>query len=329
MAENFDDNLEQHSLRRASATMSLLATMQGHPGNKTGQNALLKESEEAPTRYLDEYHLAASYLAGVLEVKPQMQISKKDAPGKDREISTLDVGFGTACLIVEHLAMARSERTEEDMVLTRNKEAAIHKMVVAANNLKAKRDDWLIAFKNGDKSSYGPSAKSVNMFLEAAVLCPDERTYAMYELALSTNLRKEIRYPHNIIKEALRLHVKGNSYYKDNKLVLSEGYQEFKFDSATTTGTAMNLVQEQVVRGNDLGKKGSTYIKITDGFPGQGIFTINSSIKHAAVIKYISGLLKKVYGWEVIGKVTSDDDMCTLGFLSRDFPLFVRVYRRA
>jgi hypothetical protein len=98
-------------------------------------------------------------MLGTIPSSAIIQLSEKDAPGKDRPISSLSVGFGLNCLLAEKIAQGLSERVPEDMVTTRYKEGEIHRLVRRVHDMKHGAEKQLVLWGNQDKSQFGDNKK--------------------------------------------------------------------------------------------------------------------------------------------------------------------------
>lgn len=239
------------------------------------------------------------------------QFSEKDAPGKSREISTLNIEFGVLSLINEIVAAKASEQIPEDLITHSSKEEVIYKNVVEFEREVTSRDKYEVIYVNQDKSRFGPNRKNASMLLTALIISKDQETFNNFSFALYKSSKRKVAYPHEIVKQALD--IRKVNIESINKQI-SNVKQAFKVPDQRIyeqgfTSKVMNEILDQYHNGNKYGPKSTFYAEPVEGMAGQGIGGIISSIQHAAMCRLASKLTRETLGWKWRTFVTSDDSL--------------------
>lgn len=248
------------------------------------------------------------------------QFSEKDAPGKSREISTLNVEFGVLSLINEIIAAKASEQIPEDLITHSSKEEVIYKNVIEFEREVTSRDKYEVIYVNQDKSRFGPNRKNSSMLLTALFISKDLETFQNFSFALQKSSKRKVAYPHEIIKQALD--VRKVAIEAVNKQ-LANVKQAFRVPEQRVfehgfTAKIMNSILEQYHVGNKYGPKSTFYAEPVEGMAGQGIGGIISSIQHAAMCRLAAKLTKDTLGWKWRTFVTSDDSLTCIVYPKGD-----------
>lgn len=308
--ESFDSN---PAVRKATASIIMLARLMLENGDINNAEAILDVPEERLQENLDQYELAKKLMASdyVKSIQPISQFSEKDAPGKDREISTLNVEFGALCLLCEKVAQPYSASIPEDLVTHSAKEWSIYKSVLSLEKRREEDDRVDVLYINQDKSKYGPNRKVNSMLLSACILSADVFTFELFEMSLNMSSRKLVCYPHELVRESLDLR-------KDLSRRIEDRKNKSRLVGMTTstlpvqqgkTALVMREIYDQYISGSRWGLRGSTWVHVREGMPGQGIFTTISSISHASAQRYYSKYVARKLSWHWQSRVTSDDSL--------------------
>jgi hypothetical protein len=326
--EKFEPMKSVRSYRKASAMINVVARVIG-TGDKTNwPSALAMAAETNPMLYVDQYSLVLARAAGRLPAEPLIQLSDKNQPGKAREISTLNVGYGLVCLLGEKMSMRLSAAIPEDIITSNYKIGDIDRTVKGSQYKKNISDGVELVYMNQDKSSFGPNKRSGSLLAMAAALSPDLSTYTLYEDAIVTSQGKKSRYPHGLLKEALRpLDVSARNSSKP-KYVPGTMPGWVPFNESTTTGRVLAEISRQYHGTGKYGPALTSWAEIKEGMPGQGIMGVSSSIAHAAVLRYLKKVVARVLGWSLDAIVTSDDSMCTMTIKTESRSLLIASARR-
>jgi hypothetical protein len=316
------------SYRKASAMVNLLARLVD-VGDKTCWPEKLAQAIEAdPSIYVDLYSLLLGRGCGRIDPEPLIQLSDKNQPGKGREISTLKVDYGLVCILTELLSKRLSALIPEDMITSSAKIKEVDKVVKDSYSKKHFAEGVELIFLNQDKSSFGPNKRAGSMLMMAGALSPDTLTFSVFFDAIVTSRRKTSRYPHGLIKEALRPAVQRDVKTGVPSATPTTLPDWTPFDESTTTGKVMAEVSRQYHGLGKYGAAGSSWVTIPEGMPGQGIMGVSSSIAHSAVLRYMKKVVARKMGWSMEMRVTSDDSMCAISLRSESKALFVRSARR-
>lgn len=308
--ESFDSN---PAVRKATASIVMLARLMFENKDINSAEAILDIPEERLQENLDQYELAKKLVTSdyVKSIQPISQFSEKDAPGKDREISTLNVEFGALCLLCEKVAQPYSASIPEDLVTHSAKEWSIYKSVLSLEKRREEDDKVDVLYINQDKSKYGPNRKVNSMLLSACILSADAFTFELFEVSLNMSSRKLVCYPHELVRESLDLK-------KDLSRRIEDRRNKSRLVGMTTTtlpvqqgktALVMREIYDQYITGSRWGSRGSTWVHVREGMPGQGIFTTISSISHASAQRYYSKYVAKRLAWHWQSRVTSDDSL--------------------
>lgn len=248
------------------------------------------------------------------------QFSEKDAPGKSREISTLNIEFGVLSLINEIIAAKASEQIPEDLITHSSKEEVIYKNVIDFEREVTSRDKFEVIYVNQDKSKFGPNRKNASMLLTALFISKDLETFQNFSFALYKSSKRKVAYPHEIVKQALD--VRKVAIEAVNKQ-LANVKQAFRVSDQRVfehgfTSKVMNSILEQYHVGNKYGPKSTFYAEPVEGMAGQGIGGIISSIQHAAMCRLAAKLTKDTLGWKWRTFVTSDDSLTCIVYPKGD-----------
>lgn len=308
--ESYDSN---PAVRKATAFLVLIARLATNdPSIKEPEKCSdLEQDGHLPP--IDQLSLARKLMDTpyVKLIEPICQFSEKDAPGKDREISTLNIEFGMTCLLCEKVVQPYSSSIPEDLVTHSAKEMSIYQSVLQMERKRESNEDYEVLYVNQDKSKYGPNRKVSSMLLTAAILSEDEETFELFSMALKMSSRKLVSYPHELIKHSLGLSKPVletiNSMARMVRKPLAT--EDTMPVPRGTTAKIMRRIFDQFRVGNEYGPRGSTWVQVREGMPGQGIFTTLSSISHAAAQRFFSKFALKHLGWEWSSRVTSDDSM--------------------
>jgi hypothetical protein len=305
--------LENTAVRKATALVVLLNRLKTNDPTITDADSILKMSQSDLTENIDQFQLLRSLMTApyVRAITPICQFSEKDAPGKDREISTLNIEFGMLCLLCEKIAQPYSATIPEDLVTHNAKEWSIYKSVLNLERIRETDDSKDVLFINQDKSKYGPNRKVSSMLLSAAILSEDDFTYSAFELSLNMSSRKMISYPHDLVRQSLRIVSWSEKDADGRKKVMREGYSNM-YNIPRLHGKTSEVMVELFRQYEGFGRygpPGSTWVQVREGMPGQGIFTTLSSISHASAQRYFSEIAERELGWSWDSRVTSDDSM--------------------
>jgi hypothetical protein len=305
--------LENVAVRKATALLVLLARLKKNDPGIIEAGAMVGfETKELETN-VDQLGLLDMLLRTpyVRDITPICQFSEKDAPGKDREISTLNIEFGMLCLLCEKIAQPFSALIPEDLVTHSAKEWSIYKSVLRLEKIRETDETKDVLYVNQDKSKYGPNRKVSSMLLSAAILSEDDYTYQAFELSLYMSSRKMISYPHDLVRQSLRIVSSTQRDAEGRKRVLRQAQatkHNMPYYKGKTSEVMIELFRQYEGYGN-YGPLGSTWVSVREGMPGQGIFTTLSSISHASAQRYFSAFVGRELGWVWDSRVTSDDSM--------------------
>lgn len=313
------------STRKATAAATVLAWRNlGEDVAQPVKSLALAEPKVGRTT-VDRWDLIMSYLAGHMKTHFYCQLSEKDAEGKDREISTQQISFAITTISVENLCMPLSESIPEDVVTEKNKDLKFSRMIEATVEAKGRNPDLKSAFVSGDMSLYGPNMMCETLLMGAAALCPDMTTYNLFEHAVVGSREKEVRPPHNLIAQSLKPSKVVNN--GETSYTMGVSAEEIPCYGRGRTANVMAKLHEQYHKGNENGPKGSLATKVETGMPGQGVFTVFTSINHAGTVRFLLRYLKRRYSWIAWGLVTGDDSLSAITFPSADEQLVSRLVR--
>jgi hypothetical protein len=304
------------SVRKATAAAHALSWRLLGKDRPDPMKALAEMTREERETMLDQWDLVQSIVWGKLQASYLVQISEKDAEGKDREISTLQILFALLAISCEDCATTLSESIPEDLVTGKNKDLAFSRMIMKSMEKKGKEDGKETAFLSGDMSAYGPNMMGEMLAVSSAALVPDMATYALFETTIAGSGQKQVRPPHNLVNQALRplmTMVNGEASY-----VAQLGPEAPPCVERGRTSKVLRGIHQQFHYGNEHGPKGSVSFSVPQGMPGQGILTMTCSINHAGVVRYIARTFKRLYGWECSSVVTGDDSLMVVTFSSTD-----------
>lgn len=317
--EKVGDNV---AVRKATAMAVMLSRL--YSGKPENSKAEALASEEFQDLNLDQYAVFDMLMRAeyVDDVEMICQFSEKDAPGKNREITTMNIEWSVTFLLCEKIAQVMSARIPEDLITHAAKEDTIYKTV---RNFEAKIDNdpnLELLYINQDKSKYGPNRKNSSMLLTAMALSSDEETFSCFSRALFKSSQRKVAYPHEILIQCLNLQTESRELAKDHlkgrySVKLMSKY-DLNFVHRGKTSIVMSKILEQYREGNFFGDKGTFYAKPVEGMPGQGIAGTISSIQHAAVARLTSRIIKEELNWDWQTFVTSDDSMTCITFPRKD-----------
>jgi len=248
------------------------------------------------------------------------QFSEKDAPGKSREISTLNIEFGVLSLMNEIVASKFSEQVPEDLITHSSKEEVIYRNVTNFEKEITSKDTSEVIYVNQDKSRFGPNRKNSSMLLTGLMISKDMETYNNFSYALFKSSKRKVAYPHEILKQSLDIRkIDVDSLNKQ----LSRVKQAHRTKEQTVyehgfTSSVMNEILAQFYTGNAYGPSGSFFAEPVEGMAGQGIGGIISSIQHAALSRLASEFIQDNLKWRWRTFVTSDDSLTCIVYPKSD-----------
>jgi hypothetical protein len=294
-------------LRKAAAIARVLADMTGHHDADTQTRDLARTATQRPDRLVDLYQVNLAVETGLLKSIPIGKGTDKDAPGKNREITTLEAVFGLQCVSLERIHMSLSKAVPEDLILTRDKEQVLTTKLNRAQLSKRSEDSVRTYYINRDMSAHGPTHKSCSSAVTVCLLAPNRATLRFALEVVDQSLRKKWLYPDNLVSQAL-----GSERQYDaltHSVIAKAPEEEDAMEHLGPTRTAQVLrgIREQYFHGSVNGPAGSTWAEVADGMPGQGIFSIQASVSHCSVARLAKRILGEVLGWDLDSVINSDD----------------------
>lgn len=303
-------------LRKAAAIASVVAEVSGLPQGEDQMARLARLGQERPYLLVDLYQVLLGMSSGKVSCEPLGRGTDKNAPGKNREITTLEAGFGLKCVGLERLHMALSSSTPEDLIMTRDKDLEVTRRLALSQRQKREDDSVRIFYVNRDMSAHGPTHKSCSSAVTVAILAPDRETRNFGVEVVAASLRKKWLYPEGLVQQAIQTHgLDPESGLKRVPESLAQD-QQLRNLGPTRTGSVMKQIERQFTQGSADGPKGSVWAEVADGMPGQGIFSIQASVSHAAIARLASRLLQQWLGWSLETVINSDDSMVILRVLA-------------
>jgi len=318
-ANNVGDN---KAVRKATAMSVLITRLMTKDPNIMDAEALGTELDEQET--LDQYSLLMKLnsVPYVEDAEMLCQYSEKDAPGKDREITTLNIEWGVENLLLEKIAQKMSAKIPEDLITHSAKEDTIYKTVKRFESSVEANSDLEILYINQDKSKYGPNRKNQSMLLTAMVMCSDDLTFDIFSFSLYKSSTRKVLYPHEIMRQVVDLKESTRNMVKEKikgKYKLTKlGFGDKKLMEIGETARVMSEMLNQMSEGNSYGPRGSFWAYPVEGMPGQGISGTIGSIQHAAVARLASKIIQDKLQWTWQTYVTSDDSMTCITFPTKD-----------
>jgi hypothetical protein len=336
---DFIPGVRTKSIRKASALLAMTGAALTRDEDHYDESCVMKvkalqdrisevlSARDSISPQIDYYALFLCMATGVLNSYPTIQLSQKDARGKNREISTLNVTYGMRNIMAEEIAAPLSKALPEDIIMEDNKEKTITDFVKASTQSKkaAADEQSSLIFINQDKSAFGPNKKFISFLIYAACLSPDRETFAFLRDTFTLGKTKKVRYPVEILKQSL------------GKVAASTGTSHDEADSnrdarttqdnRSKTSVIMGKIAEQFHVGNANGPRGTDFTIVPEGMPGQGIMGISSSIQHAGALRLFAEVIKRNFGWTTKAVVTSDDSMTVLVFPQGDLNLVKESFR--
>lgn len=328
--KDFRAGVRTQSVRKASALLAFLGAMKTDPKEHYDDEGIMKlrnlqdriseviDLKGAASPQVDYYTVFLCMATNTLVSYPTIQLSQKDARGKDREISTLNVTYGMRNIMAEEIAGALSKNIPEDIIMGENKERDITNFVKAStqSKLAAAEGQSILIFINQDKSAFGPNKKFISFLVYAACLSPDRETYSFLRETFLLGKVKQVRYPNELLKQSLGKVTKADMENQNGPD--SNRDARSTLDMRSKTSITMAKIAEQFHSGNENGPKGTDFTVVPEGMPGQGIMGISSSIQHAAALRLFTEVISRNFGWLTKAVVTSDDSMTVLVFPQND-----------
>lgn len=318
-AENIGDN---RAVRKVTAMSVLISRLMNKDPNINVAESLADDVDMRNT--IDQYDLLLKLNSTpyVEEAEMLCQYSEKDAPGKDREITTLNIEWGVENLLLEKIAQKMSAKIPEDLITHSAKEDTIYKTVKRFESSIEADSNLEILYINQDKSKYGPNRKNQSMLLTAMVMCTDDITFDIFSFSLYKSSVRKVLYPHEIMRQVIDLKESTRNKVREQiqgKYKLTrENFGDKKFMEIGETAKIMGKILEQLQSGSIYGPRGSFWAYPVEGMPGQGISGTIGSIQHAAVARLASKIIQDKLAWNWQTYVTSDDSMTCITFPAKD-----------